>query len=119
MDWCQLMSDVVKAPWIYFDGMFFILLAILRNEVGWYDEEEHNSSLVAARLATDAADVKSQIFERISVILQNVTSLLASFIVAFIVDWRFSLLTSATFPLLVLAFCAQVCIETATQLYPL
>ncbi|KAE9449260.1 hypothetical protein C3L33_18836, partial [Rhododendron williamsianum] len=46
-------------------------------------------------------------FERISVILQNVTSLLASFIVAFIVDWRFSLLTSATFPLLVLAFCAQ------------
>ncbi|KAI8533911.1 hypothetical protein RHMOL_Rhmol10G0047400 [Rhododendron molle] len=101
------MMLAVKAPRIYFDGMFFILLAILRNEVGWYDCEEHNSSLVAARLATDAADVKSQIFERISVILQNVTSLLASFIVAFIVDWRFSLLTSATFPLLVLAFCAQ------------
>ncbi|KAF7129081.1 hypothetical protein RHSIM_Rhsim10G0040800 [Rhododendron simsii] len=84
-----------------------MLAAILRNEVGWHDEEEHNSSLVAARLATDAADVKSAIFERSSVLLQNVTSLLTSFIVAFIVDWRFSLLTSATFPLLVLAFCAQ------------
>ncbi|XP_058188307.1 ABC transporter B family member 19-like isoform X2 [Rhododendron vialii] len=84
-----------------------MLAAILRNEVGWYDEEEHNSSLMAARLATDAADVKSAIFERSSVLLQNVTSLLTSFIVAFIVDWRFSLLTSATFPLLVLAFCAQ------------
>ncbi|KAA8530347.1 hypothetical protein F0562_005056 [Nyssa sinensis] len=36
-----------------------MLAAILRNEVGWFDEEEHNSSLVAARLATDAADVKS------------------------------------------------------------
>lgn len=84
------------------------LLAILRNEVGWFDEEEHNSSLVAARLATDAADVKSAIAERISVILQNMTSLLTSFIVAFIVEWRVSLLILATFPLLVLANFAQV-----------
>ncbi|KAG5527475.1 hypothetical protein RHGRI_028388 [Rhododendron griersonianum] len=84
-----------------------MLAAILKNEVGWYDEEEHNSSLVAACLATDAADVKSTISERISFILQNMTSLLTSFIVAFIVDWRVSLLTLATFPLLVLAYLAQ------------
>ncbi|KAL2898555.1 ABC transporter B family member 19 [Bienertia sinuspersici] len=57
---------------------FFSIMAILRNEVGWFDEEEHNSSLLAARLATDAADVKSAIAERISVILQNMTSLLTS-----------------------------------------
>jgi ATP-binding cassette subfamily B (MDR/TAP) protein 1 len=79
----------------------------LRNEVGWYDEEEHNSSLVTARLATDAADVKLAISERISVILQNMTSLLTSFIVAFIIEWRVSLLILGTFPLLVLANFAQ------------
>ncbi|GMP28913.1 hypothetical protein CsSME_00004257 [Camellia sinensis var. sinensis] len=84
-----------------------MLAVILRNEVGWFDEEEHNSSLVAARLATDAADVKSAIAERISVILQNMTSLLTSFIVAFVVEWRVSLLILATFPLLVLANFAQ------------
>lgn len=84
-----------------------MLAAILRNEVGWFDEDEHNSSLLAARLATDAADVKSAIAERISVILQNMTSLLTSFIVAFIVEWRVSLLILATFPLLVLANFAQ------------
>ncbi|XP_010552950.1 PREDICTED: ABC transporter B family member 19-like [Tarenaya hassleriana] len=84
-----------------------MLSAILRNEVGWFDEEEHNSSLVAARLATDAADVKSAMAERISVILQNVTSLLTSFIVAFIVEWRVSLLILAAFPFLVLANFAQ------------
>lgn len=88
--------------------MFLFSSAILRNEVGWFDEEEHNSSLLAARLATDAADVKSAIAERISVILQNMTSLLTSFIVAFIVEWRVSLLILATFPLLVLANFAQV-----------
>lgn len=82
--------------------------AILRNEVAWFDEEENNSSLLAARLATDAADVKSAIAERISVILQNMTSLLTSFIVAFIVEWRVSLLILGTFPLLVLANFAQV-----------
>ncbi|KAI7741403.1 hypothetical protein M8C21_000863 [Ambrosia artemisiifolia] len=84
-----------------------MLAAILRNEVGWFDEEEHNSSLVAARLATDAADVKSAIAERIAVILQNVTSLLTSFVVAFIVEWRVSLLILGTFPLLVMAYFAQ------------
>ncbi|XP_058096562.1 ABC transporter B family member 19 isoform X2 [Magnolia sinica] len=84
-----------------------MLAAILRNEVGWFDEEGNNSSLVAARLATDAADVKSAIAERISVILQNMTSLLTSFIVAFIIEWRVSLLILATFPLLVLANFAQ------------
>lgn len=88
------------------------LLAILRNEVGWFDEDEHNSSLIAARLATDAADVKSAIAERISVILQNMTSLLTSFIVAFIVEWRVSLLILGTFPLLVLANFAQVKISS-------
>ncbi|KAL8231518.1 hypothetical protein R6Q57_001296 [Mikania cordata] len=84
-----------------------MLSAIMRNEVGWFDEEEHNSSLVAARLATDAADVKSAIAERISVILQNMTSLLTSFVVAFIVEWRVSLLILGTFPLLVMAHFAQ------------
>ncbi|XP_008784383.2 ABC transporter B family member 19 [Phoenix dactylifera] len=84
-----------------------MLAAILRNEVGWFDEDENNSSLLAARLATDAADVKSAIAERISVILQNMTSLLTSFIVGFIVEWRVALLILATFPLLVLANFAQ------------
>jgi ATP-binding cassette, subfamily B (MDR/TAP), member 1 len=59
-------------------------------------------------LAIDAADVKSAIAERISVILQNMTSLLTSFIVGFIIEWRVALLILATFPLLVLANFAQV-----------
>ncbi|XP_062225824.1 ABC transporter B family member 19-like [Phragmites australis] len=84
-----------------------MLAVILRNDVGWFDQEENNSSLVAARLATDAADVKSAIAERISVILQNVTSLLVSFVVGFIIEWRVALLILVTFPLLVLANFAQ------------
>ncbi|KAM3390803.1 hypothetical protein ACQJBY_012425 [Aegilops geniculata] len=84
-----------------------MLSAILRNEVGWFDEEENNSSLVAARVAVDAADVKSAIAERISVILQNITSLMTSFIVGFIIEWRVAILILATFPLLVLANFAQ------------
>uniref|UniRef100_A0A0E0DF21 MDR-like ABC transporter n=1 Tax=Oryza meridionalis TaxID=40149 RepID=A0A0E0DF21_9ORYZ len=81
--------------------------AILRNDVGWFDQEENNSSLVAARLSTDAADVKSAIAERISVILQNMTSLLVSFVVGFIIEWRVAVLILVTFPLLVLANFAQ------------
>ncbi|XP_047070941.1 ABC transporter B family member 19-like [Lolium rigidum] len=84
-----------------------MLAVILRNDVGWFDEEENNSNLVAARLATEATDVKSAIAERISVILQNMTSLLVSFIVGFIIEWRVAILILVTFPLLVLANFAQ------------
>ncbi|XP_072971431.1 ABC transporter B family member 19-like isoform X2 [Typha angustifolia] len=84
-----------------------MLAAILRNEVGWFDDEENNSCLLAARLSTDAADVKSAISERLSVILQNMTSLLTSFLVGFIVEWRVALLILAAFPLIVLANFAQ------------
>ncbi|XP_062185761.1 ABC transporter B family member 19-like [Phragmites australis] len=84
-----------------------MLAVILRNDVGWFDQEENNSSLVAARLSTDAADVKSAIAERISVMLQNMTSLLVSFVVGFIIEWRVALLILVTFPLLVLANFAQ------------
>ncbi|KAL4381052.1 hypothetical protein AHAS_Ahas04G0094900 [Arachis hypogaea] len=35
---------------------YFFSTAILRYEVGWFNEEEHNLSVVAARLVTDAAD---------------------------------------------------------------
>ncbi|KAH0460882.1 hypothetical protein IEQ34_008457 [Dendrobium chrysotoxum] len=45
--------------------------------------------------------------ERISVILQNITSLLTFFIIRFIVEWRVALLILATFPLIVLANFAQ------------
>lgn len=103
----DMVSFPLKASWCW-NLKLIILAAILRSEVGWFDKEENNSSLVAARLATDATDVKSAIAERILVILQNMTSLLTSFIVAFIVEWRVSLLILATFPLLVLANFAQV-----------
>ena len=87
---------------------------ILRNDVGWFDEEENNSSLVAARLATEATDVKSAIAERISVILQNMTSLLVSFAVGFFIEWRVAILILVTFPLLVLANFAQVKIQVTS-----
>ncbi|KAL9254105.1 ABC transporter B family member 19-like protein [Drosera capensis] len=57
-----------------------LFATILRNEVGWFDEEEHNSSLLASWLATDTADVKSAVAERLSVMLQNMTFHLTSFI---------------------------------------
>ena len=84
------------------NSISFAIVVILRNEVGWFYEEENYSSLVAARRATDAAYVQPAIAERISVILQNITSLLTSFFVGFIIERRVALLILVTFPLLVL-----------------
>jgi ATP-binding cassette, subfamily B (MDR/TAP), member 1 len=40
-----------------------------QNEVGWFDEDKNNSSLVVARLGVGVTDVNSAIVERISAIL--------------------------------------------------
>ncbi|KAJ9559189.1 hypothetical protein OSB04_013803 [Centaurea solstitialis] len=44
-----------------------MLAAVLKNEMAWFDQEENESSRVAARLSLDANNVRSAIGDRISV----------------------------------------------------
>eukprot|EP01018_Ginkgo_biloba_P014906 Gb_35777 [translate_table: standard] len=75
--------------------------AILRNEVGWFDREENNSSQITSRLASDSTTVKSAVVERISLLVQNFGALVTAFTLAFIIQWRIAFVVLATFPLLV------------------
>ncbi|MCO5550177.1 hypothetical protein L7F22_003659 [Adiantum nelumboides] len=86
-----------------------MLSAILRNEVGWFDREENSSARLAARLSTDATNVRAAIGDRLSIIVQNVTVFLTACIVAFVVQWRMALVVLGTFPLLVAAAVAERC----------
>ncbi|XP_057867002.2 ABC transporter B family member 19 isoform X2 [Cryptomeria japonica] len=80
---------------------------ILRNEIGWFDQEENNSSQVVSRLASDSFTVRSAIVERVSILIQNTTTLLTIFTLCFIMQWRIAFVVLATFPLLVLAAFAE------------
>ncbi|CAM6127718.1 unnamed protein product [Calypogeia fissa] len=81
--------------------------AILRFEVGWFDYDDNNSSLVASRLAADATLVRAAVGDRVSTIMQNGALTLTAFVIAFVLQWKVTLVILATFPLLIGAAIAE------------
>ncbi|XP_059667590.1 ABC transporter B family member 1-like [Cornus florida] len=84
-----------------------MLAAVLKNEMAWFDQEENESSRVAARLALDANNVRSAIGDRISVIMQNSALMLVACTVGFVLQWRLALVLVAVFPVVVAATVLQ------------
>ncbi|GAB2300622.1 Multidrug resistance protein 1 [Dionaea muscipula] len=84
-----------------------MLIAVLKNEVAWFDREENESARVAARLALDANNVRSAIGDRISVIMQNSALLLVACTAGFVLQWRLALVLIAVFPVVVAATVLQ------------
>ena len=72
--------------------------AILGNEISWFDKAENSSSLVSGRIMNDTALVKSIIADRMSVIVQCISSILIATIVSMIVNWRMALVAWAVMP---------------------
>lgn len=89
-----------------------MLAAVLRNEMAWFDQEENESSRIAARLSLDANNVRSAIGDRISVIMQNSALMLVACTAGFVLQWRLALVLVAVFPLVVAATVLQVCFIT-------
>ncbi|XP_024523774.1 ABC transporter B family member 19 [Selaginella moellendorffii] len=84
-----------------------MLSGILRNEISWFDREEHSSSQLASRLASDAVYMKSASGDILGSMVQNVAVIVASFAIAFLVEWRVAIVVAATFPFIVLSTFAQ------------
>eukprot|EP00246_Nothoceros_aenigmaticus_P000167 TRINITY_DN1022_c0_g1_i1.p1 TRINITY_DN1022_c0_g1~~TRINITY_DN1022_c0_g1_i1.p1 ORF type:complete len:1043 (+),score=224.73 TRINITY_DN1022_c0_g1_i1:192-3131(+) len=84
-----------------------MLEAILRNEVSWFDNGDNMSAQVSARLASDATNVKAAIGDRLSVVVQNSSLLIAAITISVVLQWRMALVVLATFPLLVGAAFAE------------
>lgn len=75
--------------------------AILRNEIGWFDEMNNSSSTLASRLESDATLLRSVVVDRSTILLQNVGLVVTSFIIAFILNWRITLIVMAMYPLII------------------
>ncbi|OVA02906.1 ABC transporter [Macleaya cordata] len=75
--------------------------AILKNEIGWFDDTSNNSSMLSSRLEADATLLKTIVVDRSSILIQNISLAITSFIIAFILNWRITLVVLAMYPLLV------------------
>ncbi|XP_061356634.1 ABC transporter B family member 19-like [Gastrolobium bilobum] len=71
---------------------------VLRNEVGWFDESENTVGSLTSRIISDTAMVKIIIADRMSMIVQCVSSILIATVVSLIVNWRMALVAWAVMP---------------------
>ncbi|KAL0720754.1 hypothetical protein Bca4012_035353 [Brassica carinata] len=81
--------------------------AMLRNEVGWFDEEENSPDTLSMRLANDATFVRAAFSNRLSILIQDSFAVIVAILIGLLLGWRLALVALATLPVLTLSAIAQ------------
>ncbi|KAL5801536.1 hypothetical protein ACOSQ3_033168 [Xanthoceras sorbifolium] len=81
--------------------------AMLRNEVGWFDEEENSADTLSMRLANDATFVRAAFSNRLSIFIQDSTAVIVAVLIGMLLHWRLALVALATLPILTISAVAQ------------
>ncbi|XP_024972602.1 ABC transporter B family member 6 [Cynara cardunculus var. scolymus] len=81
--------------------------AMLRNEVGWFDEEDNSADTLSMRLANDATFVRAAFSNRLSILIQDSAAVIVAILIGMILHWRLALVALATLPVLTVSAIAQ------------
>ncbi|EOA23399.1 hypothetical protein CARUB_v10016575mg [Capsella rubella] len=81
--------------------------AMLRNEVGWFDDEENSPDTLSMRLANDATFVRAAFSNRLSIFIQDSFAVIVALLIGLLLGWRLALVALATLPILTLSAIAQ------------
>ncbi|KAJ4835578.1 ABC transporter B member 11 [Turnera subulata] len=73
---------------------------VVNMEISWFDEPEHSSGAIGARLSADAAILRTLVGDQLATVFQNIATCIAALIIAFTASWQLALIMFATFPLL-------------------
>ncbi|BAT76977.1 hypothetical protein LR48_Vigan01g291500 [Vigna angularis] len=80
---------------------------VVHMEVSWFDEAEHSSGAIGARLSSDAAAVRALVGDALGLLVQNLATAVGSLVIAFQASWQLAFIVLALAPLLVLNGYAQ------------
>ncbi|XP_023554567.1 ABC transporter B family member 4-like [Cucurbita pepo subsp. pepo] len=73
---------------------------VVHMEVSWFDEAEHSSGAIGARLSSDAASVRALVGDSLSLNVGNIATAIASLVIAFNASWELALVVLALVPLI-------------------
>ncbi|KAL6008850.1 ABC transporter B member 11 [Asimina triloba] len=77
-------------------------------EIAWFDEEDNSSGAIGAKLSADAAAVRGLVGDALGLIVQNIASVIAGLVIAFLADWHLALVILAMVPLIALGGWAEM-----------
>jgi ATP-binding cassette subfamily B (MDR/TAP) protein 1 len=73
---------------------------VVHMEVSWFDEAEHSSGAIGARLSTDAASIRALVGDALGLLVENIATAIAGLVIAFVASWQLALVILALVPLL-------------------
>lgn len=85
---------------------------ILRMPVPWFDIPRNNGGTLTARLSTDCQLVNTMTTTTISILIQNLSTLIAGIIIAFVYEWRTALVALGLLPLMIISGVIQMAMNT-------
>ncbi|RVW49394.1 ABC transporter B family member 20 [Vitis vinifera] len=104
--WCLIIAcmGVVTVVANFLQHFYF---AMLRNEVGWFDEEDNSADTLSMRLANDATFVRAAFSNRLSIFIQDSAAVIVAVLIGMLLGWRLALVALATLPILTVSAFAQ------------
>jgi ATP-binding cassette subfamily B (MDR/TAP) protein 1 len=77
--------------------------AIIRNDIGWFDDPKHSTGILTSRLASDTELIQGLLGTRLGLNVQNFTTIIAGLVIAFLYQWKLTLVVLALSPLIMFA----------------
>ncbi|CAE6071266.1 unnamed protein product [Arabidopsis arenosa] len=84
-----------------------MLSKILTFEVNWFDEEENSSGAICSRLAKDANVVRSLVGERMSLLVQTISTVSIACTIGLVIAWRYTIVMISIQPVIVVCYYIQ------------
>lgn len=81
---------------------------MIRMPGSWFDLPKNNAGTLTARLSTDCKNINGVTSSYLGIIIQNISCLASGMIIAFIYEWRISLVTLALLPFMLAAGVIQM-----------
>ncbi|KAI5349043.1 hypothetical protein L3X38_001930 [Prunus dulcis] len=81
---------------------------VVYMEVSWFDDPEHSSGAIGARLSADAASLRGLFGDALGLLVENSATAMAGLCIAFVACWQLALIILVLLPLLGLNGYVQV-----------
>ncbi|XP_008675534.1 ABC transporter B family member 11 isoform X2 [Zea mays] len=72
--------------------------SLMRQEISWFDEPEHSSGSIGARLSTDAMNVKRLVGDNLALNVQTLSTVISGFTIATVANWKLALIITVVVP---------------------